>query len=61
MHDVIIIGAGPAGLSAAFWCDELGLDTLVLERIGVPKRVALHGTVEAKLFLSSNDSALQPR
>jgi thioredoxin reductase (NADPH) len=31
MYDVIIIGAGPAGLSAAFWCDELGLDTLVLE------------------------------
>jgi thioredoxin reductase (NADPH) len=32
MHDVIIIGAGPAGLSAAFWCDQLGLDTLVLEQ-----------------------------
>jgi len=32
MHDVIIIGAGPAGLSAARWCDELGLDTLLLER-----------------------------
>jgi len=32
MHDVIILGAGPAGLSAAFWCDELGLDTLVLEQ-----------------------------
>ncbi|HZN07062.1 MAG TPA: FAD-dependent oxidoreductase [Pyrinomonadaceae bacterium] len=32
MHDVIIVGAGPAGLSAAFWCDELGLDTLVLEQ-----------------------------
>jgi thioredoxin reductase (NADPH) len=31
MLDVIIIGAGPAGLSAALWCDELGLDTLVLE------------------------------
>jgi len=31
MHDVIIIGAGPAGLSAALWCDELGLDTLVME------------------------------
>ena len=31
MHDVIIIGAGPAGLSAAFWCDDLGLDTLLLE------------------------------
>ena len=32
MHDVVIIGAGPAGLSAAFWCDELGLDTLILEQ-----------------------------
>ena len=32
MHDVLIIGAGPAGLSAAHWCDELGLDTLVVER-----------------------------
>jgi len=32
MQDVIIIGAGPAGLSAALWCDELGLDTLVVEQ-----------------------------
>lgn len=32
MLDVLIIGAGPAGLSAAHWCDDLGLDTLVLEQ-----------------------------
>jgi len=32
VHDVVIIGAGPAGISAALWCDELGLDTLVLEQ-----------------------------
>lgn len=32
MLDVLIIGAGPAGLSAVRWCDELGLDTLVLEQ-----------------------------
>jgi thioredoxin reductase (NADPH) len=32
MHDIIIIGAGPAGIAAALWCDELGLDTLVLEQ-----------------------------
>jgi len=32
VHDVTIIGAGPAGVSAALWCDELGLDALVLEQ-----------------------------
>ncbi|HEY0429666.1 MAG TPA: FAD-dependent oxidoreductase [Pyrinomonadaceae bacterium] len=29
--DVIIIGGGAAGLSAALWCDELGLSALLLE------------------------------
>lgn len=29
--DVIIIGGGAAGLSAALWCDELGLAALLLE------------------------------
>jgi thioredoxin reductase (NADPH) len=29
--DVIIIGGGAAGLSAALWCDELNLKTLLLE------------------------------
>jgi thioredoxin reductase (NADPH) len=32
MHDVVIIGAGPAGLAAAIWCDQLGLDTLILDQ-----------------------------
>ena len=32
MYDILIIGAGPAGLSAALWCDKLGLDTLLLEQ-----------------------------
>jgi thioredoxin reductase (NADPH) len=31
MYDAIIIGAGAAGMSAALWCEELGLDVLVLE------------------------------
>jgi thioredoxin reductase (NADPH) len=32
MHDVLIIGAGPGGLTAALWCDQLALDTIVLEQ-----------------------------
>jgi len=48
MHDVLIIGAGPAGLSAARWCDELGLDTLVLEQseeVG-GQLLAVHNPIE---------------
>jgi thioredoxin reductase (NADPH) len=30
--DVIILGGGPAGLSAAMWCAELGLHAVVLEK-----------------------------
>jgi len=30
--DVIIIGGGPGGLSAALWCAELGLETVLIER-----------------------------
>lgn len=31
LFDVIVIGGGAAGLSAASWCDELGLKTALLE------------------------------
>ena len=30
--DVIIIGGGPAGLSALFWCLELGVSAILLEK-----------------------------
>lgn len=32
LYDAIIIGGGAAGLSAALWCDDLGLSAIVLER-----------------------------
>jgi len=59
VHDVIIIGAGPAGLSAAFWCDELGLDTLVLEqseRIGGQLNL-VHNPIENYLGLKTENGA----
>jgi thioredoxin reductase (NADPH) len=30
--DVIIVGGGPAGISAAIWCKRLGVDHLLLEK-----------------------------
>jgi thioredoxin reductase (NADPH) len=29
--DVVVIGAGPAGLSAALWCRDLGLEPVILD------------------------------
>ncbi len=43
MHDVIIIGAGPAGISAAIFCARAQLKTLV---VGVPEK--------SQLFLARN-------
>jgi thioredoxin reductase (NADPH) len=57
MHDVIIIGAGPGGLSAALWCDELGLDTLVLEsesEVG-GQLLRVHNRVENYLGVEAAD------
>ena len=57
MNDVLIIGAGPAGLSAARWCDELGLDTLVLEQSeGVGGQLSLiHNPIDNYLGLHADN------
>jgi thioredoxin reductase (NADPH) len=64
MHDVLIIGAGPAGLSAARWCDELGLDTLVLEQseeVG-GQLLSIHNPIDNYLGLhAANGSELRER
>lgn len=59
MHDVLIIGAGPAGLSAARWCDELGLDTLVLEQaeeVG-GQLLSVHNAIENYLGVHADNGA----
>ena len=57
MHDVIIIGAGPAGLSAALWCDELGLDTLVVEQAAEVggQLLRVHNPIENYLGVSASN------
>lgn len=59
MYDVMIIGAGPAGLSAALWCDQLGLDTLVLEQnesVG-GQLATIYGPIENYPGLRARDGA----
>jgi geranylgeranyl reductase family protein len=38
MYDVIVVGAGPAGSTAAYHCAKAGLKTLILEKDKVPRR-----------------------
>src|SRR4051812_49515493 len=35
--DVVVVGAGPAGSSAAFWLSRAGLDVAVLEKAEFPR------------------------
>src|SRR5579862_5242470 len=35
--DVIVVGAGPAGSSAAYWLANAGLDVLLLEKTSFPR------------------------
>ena len=46
MHDLIIIGGGPAGLTAAIYAVRYGLDTIVLEKNVVPGQISMADRVE---------------
>jgi flavin-dependent dehydrogenase len=43
MYDVVVVGAGPAGVAAAKRCVEAGLSTLVLDKRTFPRRKACDG------------------
>ncbi len=46
MHDLIIVGAGPAGLSAALYAGRFGLDTLIFERMSAGGQIILSSEIE---------------
>ena len=49
MYDVIVVGGGPGGSAAAKRCAELGLKTLLLERMKLPRRKVCTGMLVAKV------------
>ncbi|MBZ2279304.1 FAD-dependent oxidoreductase, partial [Buchnera aphidicola] len=49
---VVIIGSGPAGYSAAFRCSDLGLETILIERYSSLGGVCLNvGCIPSKSLL----------
>lgn len=46
MHDLIIIGGGPAGLTASIYAKRFGLNTLLIEKLGTGGQVPLTDLVE---------------
>ena len=46
IHDVIIIGGGPAGYTAALYAARAGLDTVVIEKMSVGGQMATTGKIE---------------
>jgi len=46
MYDTIIIGAGPAGLSAGIYASRMGLKTLILEKLNPGGQITLSSEIE---------------
>ena len=46
IYDVIIIGGGPAGYTAALYAARAGLDTLVIEKMAAGGQMTLTGDID---------------
>ena len=46
IYDVIIVGAGPAGLTAALYCGRAGFATLMLEKLSPGGQMATTNEIE---------------
>ncbi len=59
MYDLIIIGAGPAGIATAFEAKEAGLDYVVIEK-GLIGNTIYHYPVGLTVFSTTNELEFKP-
>jgi thioredoxin reductase (NADPH) len=60
-YDVTVIGAGPAGISAAIWCKRLGLNVIIVEqseKIGGQLQQIHNDIIDYPGLISSNGDEL---
>ena len=46
IYDVVIIGGGPGGYTAALYCARAGLSTMVLEKLSAGGQMALTSQID---------------
>ena len=46
LYDILIIGGGPAGYTAALYAARAGFDTVLLERMAAGGQMALTGEID---------------
>lgn len=59
MHDLLIIGAGPAGISAAYEAKKAGLDYVVIEK-GLIANTVYNYPVGLTVFSTTNELEIEP-
>lgn len=59
-HDVLIIGAGPAGASAAYWLAKNGLDVVMVDKKSFPREKTCGDGLTPRAVKQLNDMGLGP-
>ncbi|HLF01096.1 MAG TPA: geranylgeranyl reductase family protein, partial [Anaerolineales bacterium] len=60
LYDVIIVGAGPGGATAAYYLGEVGKRVLLLEKETLPRYKACGGGVSARLLAETFPFSFEP-